>query len=69
MSATAEKSNKKCNPHLTGGWEFYGSKFEMSGTFHQLSRKSIFFGGGGRNEHFKVTKHQGLKSISGMQLS
>ena len=26
-------------------------------------------GGGVRGEHFKVTKHQVLKSISGMQLS
>ena len=48
-------------------------------TFHELSRKSIFLlappphpsdeGGGVRGENFKVTKHQVLKSISGMQLS
>ena len=50
--------------------------------FHELPRKSINkknsaekitkphpTGGGGRGEHFKVTKLQGLKSISGMQLS
>ena len=53
----------------------------MSETFHELSRKSIFFvrsrpppphpmgGGGVRGENVKITKHQGLKSISGMQLS
>ena len=42
-----------------------------------MSRKSIFLlappphptRGGVRGEHFKVTKHQVLKSISGMQLS
>ena len=51
-------------------------------TFHELSRKSIFLlappphpirrGGGGvrvRGENVKVTKHQVLKSISGIQLS
>ena len=48
-------------------------------TFHELSRKSIFLlapphptGGGWvgvRGANFKVTKHQILKSISGMQLS
>ena len=46
-------------------------------TFHELSRKSIFFlappphptGGGVRGENLKVTKHQVLKSIPGMQLS
>ena len=50
----------------------------MSETFHELSRKSIFFvsppppypmGGGVRGENVKVTKHQVLKSVSGMQLS
>ena len=49
----------------------------MSETFHELSRKSLFFvsappsdgGGGVRGENVKVTKHQVLKSISGMQLS
>ena len=66
-------------PHPTGGWEFYGYKFQTSETFHELSRKSIFFisprphphptGGGVRGKNFKVTKHQVLKSISGMQLS
>ena len=55
-----------------------GKKFKCQ-TFHELSRKSIFLlapptpsdggGGGVRGEHFKVTKHQVLKSISGMQLS
>ena len=32
MSWTAEKSNNKkiTPPHPTGGWEFYGSKFQMS---------------------------------------
>ena len=48
-------------------------------TFHELSRKSIFFlappphpirwGGGVRGENVKVTKHQVLQSIPGMQLS
>ena len=38
----------------------------MSETFHELSRKSIFFV---RGDNVKVTKHQVLKSISGMQLS
>ena len=51
--------------------------------FHELSRTSIFLlapptpseGGGGwggvrvRGENVKVTKHQVLKSISGIQLS
>ena len=52
----------------------------MSETFHELSRKSIFFvsprppppsdgGGGVRGENVKVTKHQVFKSIPGMQLS
>ena len=52
-----------------------GKNFKCQ-TFHELSRKSIFLlaphptgGGGVRGEHFKVTKHQVLKSISGMQLS
>ena len=51
-------------------------------TFHELSRKSIFllappptpsegggWGGRVRGENVKVTKHQVLKSISGIQLS
>ena len=58
-----------------------GSTFQKWGKFHELPRKSIkkkflprritFFltptpwGGG---ENFKVTRHQVLKSISGMQL-
>ena len=55
-----------------------GQNFKCQ-TFHELSRKSIFLlapppnpirrGGGVRGEHFKVTNHQVLKSISGMQLS
>ena len=56
-----------------------GKNFKCQ-TFHELSRKSIFFlsppptpphptGGGVRGENFKVTKHQVLKSIPGMQLS
>ena len=54
-----------------------GKNFKCQ-TFHELSRKSIFLlappptpsdgGGGVRGEHFEVTKHQVLKSISGMQL-
>ena len=54
-----------------------GKNFKCQ-TFHELSRKSIFFfrpppphptEGGVRGENFKVTKHQVLKSIPGMQLS
>ena len=60
-----------------------GKNFKCQ-TFHELSRKSIFLlappptpsegggGGGGvrvRGENVKVTKHQVLKSISGIQLS
>ena len=48
----------------------------MSGTFHELSRKSIFLyalphgGGGGYGENIKVTrpKHHFFKCISGMEL-
>ena len=57
-----------------------GKNFKCQ-TFHELSRKSIFLlapppphpkgggGGGVRGENVKVTKHQVLKSISGIQLS
>ena len=54
-----------------------GKNFKCQ-TFHELSRKSIFFfspppptpsDGGVRGENFKVNKHQVLKSIPGMQLS
>ena len=54
-----------------------GKNFKCQ-TFHELSRKSIFFfsptptpsdGGGVRGVNFKVTKHQVLTSIPGMQLS
>ena len=53
-----------------------GKNFKCQ-TFHELSRKSIFFeppptpsdGGRVRGENFKVTKHQVLKSIPGMQFS
>ena len=53
-----------------------GKNFKCQ-TFHELSRKSIFFlapshpirRGGVRGENVKVTKHQVLKSIPGMQLS
>ena len=79
MSWTAEKSNnKKLTPlHPTGGWEFYGYKFKMSDISWTVEKIDIFVsppqphptGGGVRGEHFKVTKHQVLKSISGMQLS
>ena len=64
-----------------GGW---GAKCQKCGKFHELPRKSIkkilpkkkhvtptptHPTGGFRGENFKVTKLQGLKSISGMQLS
>ena len=79
MSWTAEKSNKQklTPPHPTppGVGSFMGKNFKCQ-TFHELSRKSIFFlapptpsDGRGRGENFKVTKHQVLKSIPGMQLS
>ena len=107
MSCTVQKT--KFDPPHPGGW---GSKFQKSGTFHELPRKSINIflptpppggnfrgsknqksgkcherprkviknvtptpphptegGGGVRVEHFKVTKHQVLKSISRMQVS
>ena len=42
-----------------------GKNFKCQ-TFHELSRKSIFFrrmGWGGGGENFKVTKHQVLKYL------
>ena len=77
---TAEKINTFLTPTPPGVGVFMGigPTFQMSGTFRELSRKSIFFlalphglGWVGRDDNFKVTrpKHQVLESISGKQLS
>ena len=66
-------------PHPGGSRGVGGQNFKSAGNFTNCreNRNNIFFnphptlsdGGGGRGGNFKVTRHQVLKSISGMQLS
>ena len=70
------KDKKKINLHPTGS--FRDQNFKLLGYFMNCLENCYFLlaphpyptgGGGNRGKNLKVTKHQVLKSISGMQLS